>query len=315
METSSDLVQTLTLIQPVLVKRELAVPAPRLRFHKKGPKATAPTTERMRAIKDTLRLTTRQLVLALNAYEHEQLKAGDKRAAGFASDDTTWQPMTPVVLSSYLQGFVLQDHFINQVLLRLENYLHFAQQHLDPNHLGQKDIRQLMDQWFEQLHIHSKDKFRPFAKLIAPYHRRPVQAKLAGIISFGAVQGPVRRFQITEQVTGPDRLPVVTHGVVDLIHALLVKEGQWVSPGQEIQYGIHYQTSKDPLTQSSRAHENGLVYLDKPIEDHTAFFRWYKTRTGPRSIKTLEYVQKAVDQAVAHLSAKEMSISRSDPAP
>jgi hypothetical protein len=301
METVPDFVQTCTLIQPVRNKSVLADPPPRLRFHKKGPKATAAATERMRAIKETLRLTTRQLVVALNDYERKFHPELLRDASGSTPGGMAWQPMTTVVLSSYLQGFVQQDHYINHVLMRLENYHRHARQHLDPGQLAEKDIRALMDGWFERLRIQSKDKFRPFAKLIAPYHRRPIQAKLAGKISFGAQEGPIRRFLITEVTAGTAEPVSVVHGAVDRIHELLVQDGQLVALGQEIQYGIQYQTAKDPTTKSPLSGANGPVYLDLPIEDHTAFFRWYKSGSGPRSIKTLEYVQQAVDQAAANL--------------
>ena len=173
-------------------------------------------------------LTTTQLVRELNAYEHEHQtnNFGARAEAGAPA----WLPMTPALMSSYLQGWVVQESFMALVVKRLENFDQFKQQ--QPSTLAVKDsIRTLMDGWYQALGIDPKDSSvspsRQLGRLIAPYYKRPVQ------------------------VAGKD-----------------------------------------------------TALAPEPSMNHTTFYRWYASNKMPRSIKTLELVQAAVNEAAKAHAAK-----------
>lgn len=180
------------------------------------------------------------------------------------------------------------------MLARLENYFAFASKDSKgKSNVGQRDIREVMHEWFRAFNITSVDKFRPLAKILAPHLRRPVFAKAFGVIHFGDKEASLQHFKITEQGEA------VAYGCVDLVNPVLVKDKQEVKLGDEIQCGLQFQTVKDPETKQPMMRDGKIVYLDQPIEDHTVFYRWYKTGNGPRSIQTLALVQEAVDKALA----------------
>lgn len=201
---------------------------PRKRFAKAGVNADHSHTVRMRHLKNELRLTTTQLVRELNAYEleHHAKNLHSQTAAGAPA----WLPMTPVLMSSYLQGWVVQESFMALVAKRLEHFYQFKQQ--TPSALEIKgSIRTLMDGWYTILGIDPKDPSvspsRQLARLIAPYSKRP---------------------------------------------------------------------ALEPVKDTASAHE--------PSMNHTTFYRWYASNKMPRSIKTLELVQAAVNKAAKTRTAK-----------
>lgn len=286
---------------PALVLRE-----PRKRFMKTGENASHAHTVRMRAIKQTLRLTTAQLVSELNEYErkhqsHNFHKRGTlpskaslpKGADKNRVDPNTpaWLPMTTVLMSSYLQGHVVQESYMSLMVTRLENLYEFkkSQGRLAPK----SDIRTIMNQWYAKLGIDPEDSStsptRSLARLIAPYYKRPVLAPASGKLHIGKVKDGLQHIRIT----GAE--DVVHEFTLSATDEILVKSGAQVKAGQTLQHSVLMATQKV---------DGETVLTQMPSIDHTTFFRWYSSNKMPRSIVTIELVQAAVDAAAQAMQEK-----------
>lgn len=264
--------------------RALAMHEPRKRFVKAGDNADHPHTVRMRAIKSELRLTTAQLVSELNTYEREhQAKNFHAR-----TDPNTpaWLPMTSVLMSSYLQGWVVQEPYMALMAKRLENLYKFKKQQSGAFAI-KGDIRTIMDGWYKALGIDPKDSsvspYRQLGRLIAPYYKRPVLVAISGRFNLGLSHGKVRSFNITDADGNTHEF------TLNPKEPVLIKDNQDVKVGDVIQYSVLMQTQK----QGGKS-----VFTHEPSINHTTFFRWYSNNKMPRSIKTLELVQAAVNEAV-----------------
>ena len=255
---------------------------PRKRFAKLGSNANHPITARMRDIKDRLRLTTAQLVYELNAYEHEHQK--DSFGKRSSPDKPAWAPLTSVLMSSYLQGWVAQDLYMSQMAKRLENLLKFKEKSGEV--VGNADIRTIMDGWYKTLGINPNDPntsaTRQLGRMIAPYYKRPVLTAISGRFNLGLITDGMQMVNITDAKG-------MTHDfLVDLKEQLLIKDNQEVKVGDVIQYSVLMQTSK----------KDGVsVVTQEPSINHTTFYRWYSQNKMPRSITTIEQVQAAVETA------------------
>lgn len=275
--------------KPAPLSQAVAMHEPRKRFMKAGDNAEHPHTVRMRAIKDELRLTTTQLVKDLNDYEreHQVQNFHGRTDAGTPS----WLPLTSVLMSSYLQGWVLQEPYMALMVKRLENLL------VHKKSLGsvapKGDIRSIMDGWYAALgidpHDSSSSPTRQLGRVIAPYYKRPVLAAISGVFNLGLMQGDLRVFNITEA-------DGTTHEfVLNPAEPIHVKDGQKIKIGDVIQYSVLMQTQKQ---------DDKIVLTHEPSINHTTFYRWYAQNKMPRSIKTIELVQAAVDEAAKALKKK-----------
>ncbi len=284
--------ELLTLVPSTLLEvyeeNKAAERNPRKRFAKAGDNAQHPHTVNMRMIKSALRLTTIQLVNELNAYEKEC--QSDKFHRSSDPNTPSWLPMTAVLMASYLQGWVVQESFMAQMSKRLENLFWHknAQGQVNPN----REIREIMDGWYRALGIDPKDTnvspTRQLAKLIAPYYKRPVLAAVGGIFHLGLPVNGGQIYEITD-IHGE------THQFsLNPTEPVLVKDGQKIAEGDVIQYSVLMQT-----------HRTGdkLILTHEPSIDHTTFYRWYANNKLPRSVKTLELVQAAVDEAAKHFAS------------
>ncbi len=247
---------------------------PRVQFEKLGENADHPLTRRMREIKDSLRLTTLQISNQVNEYERE-FHRNDLQDTIDEDGNSPYLPMKPVPLSLYLQGWVLQESYLVAICKRLERF--YAYKKSQPNCLtADIQIRTLMDEWFQALHIDPKSKtvspYRLLAKKLAPFYKRPVRIQVAGVFKLGATQGGLQSFSVL------DDQGVEHEYFLNPTFTVLIKNGQRVNIRDVVQYAV--------LTQGSSS---------EPIIDHTAFFRWYKSNKMPKSIKTVELVQEAVE--------------------
>lgn len=255
---------------------------PRTRFLKMGPNAEHPKTVQMREIKEKLRLTTVQLVAELNAYEKVHQSKNFRRSV---DGSPSWHKIGSVLMSSYLQGWVMQEEFIGLMATRLNNLYKFKK---EQGQLAPKaDIQTIMNRWYKALGIDPKDTTisptRALAKRIAPFYRRPVLATVSGKFKVDSVKGHQLMCKI---VTDEGE----THAFgLDPAQPLEVTDGENLKVGQVLQYAVLMQTSKQG---------DKVVLTHEPSINHTTFYRWYSQNKAPRSIKTLELVQTAVDEAV-----------------
>jgi len=272
----------------VLEDNQTAERSPRKRFAKAGDNAQHPHTVNMRMIKSALRLTTIQLVNELNAYE--KAHHSDKFHRSADPNTPSWLPMTAVLMASYLQGWVVKESFMAHMHKRLENLFWYK------NEQGQvkpsREIREIMDGWYKALGIDPKDTSvsptRQLAKLIAPYYKRPVLAAVGGIFHLGLPVNGGQIYEITD-IHGE------THQfTLNPNEPVLIKDGQKIAEGDVIQYSVLMQT-----------HRTGdkVVLTHEPSINHTTFYRWYANNKLPRSVKTIELVQAAVDEAAKHLAS------------
>lgn len=275
-------------VPPKVTKGVLLQP-PKARFQKVGPNAEHLHTVRMRSIKEKLHLTTGQLVAELNAYERDHQASNFRRRT---EGQPAWRKMSPVLMSSYLQGWVMQEEYMALMSKRLENLLRFKK---EQGAVAPKvDIRTIMDGWYKTLGIgteqDSGSPTRMLARLIAPYYRRPVLAGVSGKLQVGIKRAGVLQCSI---VTPQDEVHDFT---LDAKEPLEVKHQESIKAGQVLQYAVRMQAQKVG---------GQTVLTHEPSINHTTFFRWYSQNKMPRSVKTIELVQAAVDKAAAQLKVKK----------
>jgi hypothetical protein len=261
------------------IKREKAT----TRFAKAGPNADHVQTKRIREIKETLQLTMPQLVSQLNKYERQFQSENFKGRTD--AGQPSWLPMTVILLSSYMQGWVMQEPYMALTRKRLENFYKYKKS-LPSAALNSRDICKIMDGWFAKLHIDPNSEevspWRQLARLIAPHYKRPVLASVAGAFELGEVSGDMRAFTITDQ-DGK-----IHEFWLDPKEPVLVKNKKQITVGEVIQYSVLMRSEK----------VNGeFVTTRLPSTDHTVFYRWYKNKKMPRSIETIELVDAAVNLA------------------
>jgi hypothetical protein len=280
--------------------RALVLREPRKRFEKTGENAGHEHTVRMRAIKHTLRLTTGQLVSELNDYEREHQshnfhkrgtmpgvkgplpKGADKNRID--PNTPAWLPMTTVLMSSYLQGHVVQESYMALMRSRLENLFEFkkANGQLAPK----SDIRTIMNQWYATLGIDPEDTStsptRSLARMIAPYYKRPVLAPVSGKLHIGKAVNGQHPIRIT------DAEGVAHEFSLNASDPINVKSGAQVKAGATLQHSV---------LMASQKRDGETILTQVPSIDHTTFFRWYSFNKMPRSVVTIELVQAAVEAA------------------
>ena len=254
-----------------------------VRFLKLGSNAHHPLTLEIRKIKDNLHLTTGQLVKELNSFEKKYRKKDMGRKGPDGSP--TFLPMKSVLMSAYLQGWVLQEPFMASVCERL--------QALQTHCLSREKafgvdlpMREIMDKWFSELGIVKGDPaispFRAMAKQIAPFYKRPVLCGDAGVFTLGGMKDGFRIYTIESESGEKNSY------LLDPKEPILINENDSVEVGDLIQFAVLMRIQL----------EGGEYKITQdPSIDHTTFYRWYQTNKKPRSIKTLEMVQLAVEQA------------------
>lgn len=281
---------------PGNVESNVATPKVKLhgrhvRFAKRGDNAENAHTVRMREIKRVLRLTTPQLVSELNAYER-QFQAAKYRNKAWGTRPAVL-PVTTHLMSQYLQGYVMQDNYMAAMCKRLEAFSKYKNS-LPGNRLFDNSIRRIMNGWFAALHIDPASKsvspFRKLGVLIAPFYRRPILAGVDGTFNLGLITDGVLVCNITD--AGGQ-----THECfLDPKDSVLIENGRSVKVGDVLQYSVLMQTEKQG---------DLVVNTDEPSTNHTTFYRWYKSDKMPRSIRTIELVQAAVDAASTRREKKK----------
>jgi hypothetical protein len=263
---------------------------PRMRFEKIGDNANHQHTTYIRSIKTKLQLTTRQFVAELNAYEREHQSKNFQKRLDIGTP--SWLPMTAILMSSYLQGWVVQEQYMAQMVKRVTNlYNHKVKIGLKPL---KGDIRQIMDGWYKSLNISlntpSVSPTRLLGKMIAPFYKRPVLAAVAGRVKLANTNKDAGSFKIVDDEG-------IAHSfILNEKEEVLIKNGQLIKVGDLVQYSVLMQVEKV---------DGKTVTTPEPSINHTTFFRWYSSNKMPRSIKTVELVQAAVDQAVKAMRESE----------
>ena len=249
-------------------------------------------TVRMREIKAELRLTTAQLVKELNSFERVQLASmsqasktqSTKISVQNAIARDTWRPMTKAVMASYLQGWVVQEGFMSFVLSRLENLRAYKIANDPP--VARGDIRSIMDGWYAKQGIDPKDTSisptRLLGKAIAPFYKRPIQAGVSGTFNVGLIHDHLQEFTITRPEGESFSFWLNPQEPV------LVRDGAKVNSGDVIQYSVLMRSQKVGAE---------MMITHEPSVNHTTFYRWYKDNKMPRSIKTIELIDAAVEEA------------------
>jgi len=273
-------------VPPTVTKGVLLQP-PKTRFQKIGPNAEHRHTVSIRSIKEKLHLTTGQLVSELNAYERDHQSSNFRRRI---EGQPAWRKISPVLMSSYLQGWVMQEEYMALMLKRLQNLFRFKKEQgaLAPT----ADIRTIMDSWYKTLKIDGTDEAvsptRLLARLVAPFYHRPVLAGVSGKFHQGSKSAGVLQCAI---VTAQDEVHEFT---LDAKEPLEVKHLESIKAGQVLQYAVRMQAQK-VAGQTALTHD--------PCINHTTFYRWYSKNKMPRSVKTIELVQAAVDMVAAQMKA------------
>lgn len=268
-----------------------SIPKAAGRFQKLGKNAQHPLTVDMRKMKSDLGFTTKMLVNELAEYEKKFLSTDDKSL----EDTRDLAPINSVLMSSYLQGWVLQDSFMKSVHSRITNFYNYKTKYSGNSQDAyfDQDIRALFDKWFEELGIaDSSNKsngapMRIFSKMIAPYYKRSVTAKLDGTFILGQPYSEIEQFYFIV-----DKNEDIHRFVLNRAEKILFKSNDPIKRSDIIQYAVLY-----PLVEKL----DGKLYFDttSPSADHTAFFRWYSANKMPRSIQSVKLVEEAVEQAKA----------------
>ena len=252
-----------------------------VRFSKIGENADHPLTIRMREIKESLGMTTNELARAVNRFELEYGRP--KPAAGEPSVSASYMPLKPVLLSSYLQGWVMQTSYMEAVHKRLEAYLEHARKSNSADR--PKDIKTLMDGWFSKLGIDPKDEVvsphRELARRITDLCKRPVVIDRPGIFQVGTnVNKEFGWYAINEEGGASQQY------LYRKVDGLLIEDRSVVAPGDVVQY------SKE-IVSPNPAYE---VSQENPINQST-FYRWYRSNKMPRARVTIDLIDDAVKEA------------------
>jgi hypothetical protein len=263
------------------------VPKGKARFRKAAKNADHPLTVDLRRMKNELGLTTKEMVKEMREFEQEH-GFSDNERHGTSRD---FIPMTSVLMSSYLQGWVLQTLYMEAVHERLKKFHAYKMASLvkEPNPMFEDGITKIFDKWFKDLGIADKNNpvpIRTFARVIAPFYKRPVTAKFSGTFLLGdAISEKEQYYFISENKE-------ICHTfLLNRAEKVLVENGSHVNRGDLIQYSVLYRLVSKP---------DGSMNFDlsSPSADHTTFFRWYTTNNPPRSMQAFELVKSAVESAI-----------------
>ena len=265
------------------------------RFKREGQNAKHQITVDLRRMKDEMALTTRKLVIELAKFESEF--GFDKSEEQGVSRD--YMPINAVLMSSYLQGWVLGDDFMKAVHQRVARLYEHKKAKPSAAVAMMRDmtVKTMFEGWFNDLGIANKKKgtvpMRAFARSIAPYYKRPVTAKFDGVFALGeAKEGAIEQpYTITNEEGNVHR------NVLNRAEEILVKDGATVKRGDTLQYAVLY-----PWVRTKTG--EGRFDVSSPSEDHSTFFRWYAAKRPPRSLAGLELVAKAVAQAKAAMNSE-----------
>jgi hypothetical protein len=256
-----------------------------VRFAKLGENADHPLTIKMREIKASLGMTTNELVKAVNRFEKEHAHPEFSSSEVVSS---SYIPLKRVLLSSYLQGWVMQKDFMESVHKRLEAYWNFAKQ--DKPIERPTGIKSLMEGWFNKLGIDPNDEavspHRELARRISHVCKRAVVIDRQGVFQAGgdfAKSSELGWYAIHDE--GLKSQHCYLYRKAD---GLLVQDGEIVSPGDVVQYSKEI-TSNDPLY---------VVSQENPINQST-FYRWYRSNKLPRARVAIELIENAVNEVAA----------------
>ncbi|OLP04552.1 hypothetical protein [Rhodoferax antarcticus] len=263
--------------------KKMRVPVSRpVRFAKFGDQADHVLTSRMREIKSSLGMTTNELARAVNRYEKE---------FGRPSSDvdhvvsSSYLPIKAILLSSYLQGWVMQDNFIESFHRRLEAYWKHT---MSTDNTGRpKSIRPVMDAWFEKLGIDPTNltvsPHRELCRRVTHLCKRAVVCDRAGVFQKGTdLDDEYGWYAILD-----DEM-VVHRYVYRKADDLLIANKTIVAPGDVVQYSKEI-VSPNPSYQTSQ---------ENPINQST-YYRWYRSNKMPRSRVATELIENAVNEAAA----------------
>lgn len=241
-------------------------------------------TIRMREIKDRLSLTARQFVKELN--EFESSKKQSERVID-TEITSSYVPFTPVMLSSYLQGRVLQESYISAALRRMEDfYAHKMQNQKEHRQLRQQyhNMTKVVDDWMKALKIDPAQgsPYRALAAKINPFYKRAVFTPIPGIFKLGIMMdGDLQSYTIVNSEHGDAEY------VLNANEHILVKDDQKLLRGDVIQFSL-------PIKSTS----NGCKVSQKMALNQSTFFRWHTNNSPPKSAKIIEQVNEAVLMAV-----------------
>jgi hypothetical protein len=256
-----------------------------IRFAKLGENANHPLTVKMREIKASLGMTTNELVRAVNRFEKEH---GRPEFASKEVVTSSYLPLKPVLLSSYLQGWVMQRDFMESVCKRLEAYWNFAK--LEKPIERPTGVKSLMDGWFAKLGIDPNDEavspHRELARRISHVCKRAVVIDRHGVFQAGgdfSGNKDLGWYAIHEE--GLKSQHCYLYRKAD---GLLIHDGEIVSPGDVVQYSKEI-VSTDPLY---------AVSQENPINQST-FYRWYRSNKLPRARVAIELIENAVNEVAA----------------
>lgn len=245
--------------------------------------------DQMRTMKDALGMTTRQLSLEMQVFEKEHKSHIFKRSAG---NEPICQPITQVILSAYLQGWVIKDEYIKSMLKRVKDFYDFKLKS-STDLKKPKDMVGIMNSWFDRLGIDYKDPSispaRSLANAIAPFYKRPVLAKATGKFVLGekSSDGYTQSYSV---ITNSGE--ILEFNDLSTKDKILAKNGSKIEIGQTLQFAVLYL--------ASATDKKGKRKFE-PSKDHTTFYRWYRENKLPRTQMTLQLVEAAVDLAEKNL--------------
>jgi hypothetical protein len=155
-------------------------------------------------------------------------------------------------------------------------------------------MRPKMDEWFKQMGIPVDNKrispSRALSQLIAPYYKRLITAKEAGVFRIVKVGDSLIEYVILHPKTkGVQTMPrsalanaaQVVYTDLWANEELLVKDGELVKKHQGLQYGVWLTKNK----------ETGEM---EPLKDHVTYWRWYKEDRSPPSVVIVNDIEAAI---------------------
>lgn len=241
-------------------------------------------TKRMREIKEKLNLTTRQLVSEIAKFESENLGKSKKVVKEVSS---SYIKLNCVMMSSYLQGRVLQLQYMQAVCDRLEAFYDFKMEHRDDHRQLRHqyhNMTSVVEGWLKALDIDTDQvsPYRTLAAMVNPFYKRAVFTPMEGV------------FKLDELIDDDHQAYIVIDKefdkhvyLLDPKEPVLVKDGQSLAIGDVIQYSFVI----SPV--------NGYAISQKKALNQSTFFRWYTNNTPPKSAKIIELINEAVARAVA----------------
>lgn len=265
--------------------QKMRVPVGRpVRFAKLGDRADHPLTIKMREIKSSLGMTTKELSSAVNRYEKQFGRPVVDSASSVAS--SSYLPMKSILLSSYLQGWVMQDHFIESFHNRLDAYWQHAM--ATRKAMPPKNIRPIMNDWFSRLGIDPDDDsvspYREFDRRISHLCKRAVFCDRTGVFQVGGdIDHEYGWYSIIDEESKEQHRYVYRKA-----DGVLIAGAAKVAHGDVVQYTKQI-VSSDPLYTISQ---------ENPINQST-YYRWYRSNKMPRSRVTIDLIEIAVKEVVA----------------